>query len=143
MALVKDPLGKLSDGVQRKTVASGSITVADLSATQTDDHVIFQVPAGAVVTGGVISVTEVFDAALEDINVDLVDLDGLNPIVVHAAADALTLGRTDAAGAAITGAALTAPHYLVVSVVVGGNTTGAVTVDLEYYVQGRTDENDG
>lgn len=141
MALVKDPLGKLSNGVQRKVVASGSITVADMT-TQTDDFVLFSVPAGTVVTGGVISVTTALDGAGAAIDVDLVDMDGANNIIVDNAVSK-ALGRTNVDGAAITGTALTEPHYLVIRSDDDLSTVGAVTVDLEYYVQGRSDENAG
>lgn len=142
MALIKDSLGKNEVGAQYKLVASGSIASGDM-AVQTDDHVLFALPAGSVVTAASIHVTTVFTASVEKLDVDLVDMAGANPIVVAAATDALVLGRTDAAGAAITGDALTEPHYVVIRNDVAGNTAGEATVDVEYYIQGRANENTG
>lgn len=142
MALVKDTYGALTGGSQYKLVASGSITIADMD-TQTDNYALFSLPAGSVVTAAVISITTAFTASSEKVDVDLVDMDGANAIVVHAAATATTPARIAATGAAITTAALTAPHYVVVRNDVAGNTAGAVTVDVEYYIQGRSNENTG
>lgn len=143
MALTRDSLGKYSDGAQYKLVATGSRTY-DVMAVAGDQYVVGSLPEGAVVTAAYINVDEVYDAALEKIDVDLVkESDGSGAIVVHADVDALVLGRTEATGAAVTQEPLTEPYLVVVGVDVGGNTSGKVTVDIEYYVRGRSNENSG
>lgn len=143
MALVKDTYGKFSNGAHRKMVASGSIAVADMP-TQTDDHVVFELPAGAVTTAGATRVTTAFDGTAAAIDVDLVDLDGDNNIVLDAAVSKAA-GNTamDGAGIGYGVAPLAAPHYCVVRSDDDTSTTGAVTVEVEYYIQGRSDENTG
>ena len=142
MALVKDKHGANSGGLQHSAVASGTLAVTELG-TQTDDYVVAEIPAGAVVVRGDVHVLEAFDGATKTVDVDLVDLDGANPIVVHAAADGTAPGRTVVNGAAITGVALVTPHYLVMRCDGTDNTTGQATACLDYYVLGRADENTG
>lgn len=143
MALHRDNLGKFSAGSQYKLVCAGSRGYADMSVAG-DQYVVGELPAGAVITAAYIHIDEVFDAALEKVDVDIVKKeDGSGGIVVHADVDALTLGRTEATGAAITQEPLTEPYLIVVGNDVGGNTQGQVTVEVEYHVQGRSNENEG
>lgn len=143
MALNRDSLGKYSDGVQYKLVSKGS-RAYDAMLVAADQYVVGQLPEGAVITAAYVHVDKVFSAAVEKIDVDLVkEADGTGAIVVHADVDATALGRTEATGAAITQEPLTEPYLVVVGVDVGGNTTGEVTVEIEYHVQGRSNENAG
>lgn len=143
MALHTDNLGKFSKGAQYKLVTAGSRGYADMLVAA-DQYVVGELPAGAVITAAYIHIDEVFTATLEKVDVDIVKkTDGSGAIVVHADVDALTLGRTEATGAAITQEPLTEPYLIVVGVDVGGNTSGQVTVEVEYHVQGRSNENEG
>lgn len=141
MALVKDTLGSRAQGIQYKIVSSAEVAGVDIGNNQ-DDHVVTEIPAGAVITGGSIHVTENFTGTLEALDVDLVDLDGLNNIVLVAAVDGDTAGRTVFNGAGITGNELTTPHYVVLRCDVGSD-DGRAIIDVEYYVRGRSNENEG
>ena len=140
MALVTDNLGKFSNGNQHKIVQSGERGYADMAAIA-DLYVIGQVPGGAVITNALVRVKTVFDAAVEKVDLSLVKRDGTGAIALVTAADALTVGTTLDAGLALT--TLAEPYLIVVNNDVGGNTQGLVAAEVEYYVEGRSNENEG
>jgi len=141
MALIKDSLGKNSLGVQRLAVASGRATQEALGAAS-DEVVMFDLPAGTVITALYSVVTEVFDGTTPLLGVSTYNMDGTLAAagVLDAAVDGATLGITVAP---VTADPTTAPIYVTVRNTVADSTEGVAEVYIEYFVEGRSDENTG
>lgn len=142
MALVTNPLGKRARGAQYKLVASGVVSQADLGAAS-DDVALFELPAGAVITDCHLHVTTPFDGTTPTLTVEALNLDGTDlttPVVLDSAQSSATAGRFSSA---ITAAQIPVPSVVTIKNDVADSTEGEARVDVEYYIEGRSNENDG
>jgi hypothetical protein len=144
MAFVTNPLGKRSNGSQYKLVASGVVTAAELGAAS-DDVAIFPLPGGIVVTD-IHTITETaFDGTTPTVTVEALNPEtgaDLSPAVVLDSAVSVATGgaRTSAA---LTNAQIDVPSVVTVKNNAADSTVGQVRVEVEYYVVGRSNENEG
>jgi len=141
MALIANTLNKRSEGVQRKLIGSGSTSHAD-TGTASDDVSLFELPAGAVITDTHAVVTTAYDGTTPTFQTEVLNLDGSDlgtPIVLDTDV-AGALGRTSVA---VTAAATVAPTIVTIKNNATDSTVGAITVYVEYFVEGRSDENTG
>ena len=142
MAFVENTLGKRARGAQYKLVASGVVTQADLGAAS-DDVALFELPAGAVITDCHLHVTTLFDGTSPTLTVEALNLDGTDltaAVVLDSAQAATSTGRFSTA---ITAAQIPVPCVVTIKNDVADSTVGAARVDVEYYIEGRSNENDG
>ena len=141
MAIYANPLGKRSKGIQYKIASSGSFDIAAAiadGAAPDDDHEVFEVPAGAVITDVHVIPTTTVDGTTPTINVDLQDLGGGNPVALAAGVSPSARSST-----AVTAARTTAPKIVTVNSTAADSTVGVGSVEVEYYVDGRSNENEG
>ena len=142
MSLVANPLGKRSNGAQYKLVASGSVSQADLGAAS-DDVAVLELPGNAVITDCHLHVTTLFDGTLPTLTVEALNLDGTDlaaAVVLDSAQASTAVGRFSTAIAADE---IPVPSVVTVKNDVADSTVGEARVDIEYYIAGRSNENDG
>jgi len=143
MALIANTLNVRANGVTRKLVASGDVTHADTGAAS-DDVVLFELPAGSVITGTHAHITTAYDGTTPTLAIEVLNLDGsdlTSAVVLDADVDADALGRTSTYD--VMPVATVAATVVTVKNTVADSTVGAATIDVEYYIQGRSDENNG
>lgn len=143
MAFVPNTLDKRSDGAQYKLVARGTFTQAVLGAAS-DDVAVVGLPEGAVITDCHLVVDTLFDGTTPTLTVEVLNLDGTDlavPVVLDSAQASTAVGRFSSP--IVSGVPLPAPAVVTVKNDVADSTVGAGAVEVEYYVQGRSNENSG
>jgi len=138
MALIRDSIGKYSQGAQRKMCVVGKATAADIG---TNSLQIGEIPAGAIVTDAHIVITEAFDGTTPALTTEVVDVDGTSLYGLQSAVAATATGRTSGA---VTADPATVVGIVAISNSAADSTAGEVQVIVEYFVPGgRADENAG
>lgn len=152
MTLIADTLDSRSNGAQYKLVASGSVTqsATTLGAASADVK-LFELPAGAVITACHLFVTTLFDGTSPTLTVEQLTLAGADlavpdgsgstaAVVLDSAQSSANVGRYTGA---VTAHPATVPTIVTIKNDVADSTVGAATVEVEYWIQGRSNENTG
>jgi hypothetical protein len=141
MAFVPNTKNIRSDGAQRKMVARGTFSQSDLGAAS-DDVAVVGLPEGAVITDCHLIVDTLFDGTTPTLTVEVLDLDGADltaAVVLDTAQSSAAVGRFSSP--IVAGIALPEPAVVTVKSNIADSTVGEGAVEVEYYVQGRSDEN--
>lgn len=141
MAFVPNTNNIRSDGAQAKKVARGTFTQAVLGAAS-DDVAVVGLPEGAVITDCHLVVDVLFDGTTPTLTVEVLDLDGADltaAVVLDTAQASTAVGRFSTP--IVTGIPIPVPSVVTVKNNVADSTVGSGAVEVEYYVQGRSDEN--
>jgi hypothetical protein len=141
MGFVANTLNIRSEGAQAKKVARGTFTQAVLGAAS-DDVAVVGLPEGAVITDCHLIVDTLFDGTTPTLTVEVLSLDGTDltsAVVLDTAQASTAVGRFSSP--IVTGIAIPEPSVVTVKNNAADSTVGAGAVEVEYYVQGRSDEN--
>ena len=144
MSFVTNPLGKRSLGNQYKLVASGRVTAAELGAAS-DDVALFPLPGNIVITDVHTVVETAFDGTTPTVTVECLNPDDgsdLSPAVVLDSAVDVD-GTPARTSAAITADQIDVPSVVTVKNNAADSTVGQLRIEVEYYVVGRSNENEG
>lgn len=152
MALIADTLDSRSGGAQYKLVASGSVVqgAATLGAANADVK-LFELPANAMITACHLFITTLFDGTTPTLTIEQLELDGSDLAVSDSAGSTTAVVLDSAQAATAVGRWTTASAHhpsnkasiVTIKNTATNSTVGACTVEVEYYVQGRSNENTG
>lgn len=148
MAFALDVLGKRALGAQYKLVSSGYLDYATVAAnTAADDIAVVEIPANAIITLVTLTLETAFNGTTPALTTTIVSDDGdgtatdIETLDADFDLDSATALLNEAL--AVTSKQNTVPVYVTGAVNVIDSTAGRVRMDVEYYVVGRSNENEG